>query len=71
MEEKKRLYRSRYHGMIAGVCAGIAEWDPTLVRIGYILLSIFTVFSGVIAYLILWIVMPREPMRFLGKDVKR
>ena len=45
MEEKKRLYRSRYHGMIAGVCAGIAEyfgWDPTLVRIGYILLSIFT-----------------------------
>ena len=36
-----------------------------------ILLSIFTVFSGVIAYLILWIVMPREPMRFLGKDVKR
>ena len=82
MEEKKRLYRSRYHGMIAGVCAGIAEyfgWDPTLVRIGYILLSIFTVillsiftvFSGVIVYLILWIVMPREPMRFLGKDVKR
>ena len=79
MEEKKRLYRSRYHGMIAGICAGIAEyfgWDPTLVRIGYILLSIFTVFSftvfsGVIVYLILWIVMPREPMRFLGKDVKR
>ena len=56
MEEPKRLYRSN-NGMIAGVCAGIADyfgWDPTLVRIGYILLSIFTVFSGVIAYLILW-----------------
>ena len=53
MEEPKRLYRSN-NGMIAGVCAGIADyfgWDPTLVRIGYILLSIFTVFSGVIAYL--------------------
>ena len=51
MEEPKRLYRSN-NGMIAGVCAGIADyfgWDPTLVRIGYILLSIFTVFSGVIA----------------------
>lgn len=50
MEEPKRLYRSN-NGMIAGVCAGIADyfgWDPTLVRIGYILLSIFTMFSGVI-----------------------
>lgn len=67
MEERKRLYRSRSHGMIAGVCAGIADyfgWDPTLVRIGYILLSIFTVFSGVPAYLILWMVMPREEPMF-------
>lgn len=57
MEEEapRRLYRSN-NGMIAGVCGGIADyfgWDPTLVRVGYILLSIFTVFSGVIAYLIL------------------
>ncbi len=62
MEEKKRLTRSN-NGMIAGVCAGIANYfdlDPTLVRVGYILLSIFTIFSGVIAYLILWIVMPKE-----------
>lgn len=64
MEEHKRLYRSD-HSMIAGVCAGIAEyfgWDPTLVRIAYILLSIFTVFSGVIVYLILWIVIPKKPL---------
>ena len=64
MEEPKRLYRSN-NGMIAGVCAGIADyfgWDPTLVRIGYILLSIFTVFSGVIAYLILWMVIPKQPI---------
>ena len=60
MEEPKRLYRSN-NGMIAGVCAGIADyfgWDPTLVRIGYI----FTVFSGVIAYLILWMVIPKQPI---------
>lgn len=62
-ETKKRLYRSN-KGMIAGVCGGIADyfgWDPTLVRIGYILLSIFTVFSGAIAYLILWMVIPKQP----------
>lgn len=62
MEEKRRLTRSN-NGMIGGVCAGLADymdWDPTMVRVGYILLSVLTAFSGFIAYLILWIVMPRE-----------
>ncbi|RHJ92530.1 PspC domain-containing protein [Parabacteroides bouchesdurhonensis] len=61
-EEKKRLVRSN-DKMIAGVCGGIADyfgWDPTLVRVGYVVLSIFTVFSGVIAYIILWLIMPKE-----------
>jgi phage shock protein PspC (stress-responsive transcriptional regulator) len=62
MDANKRLTRSR-KGMIAGVCEGIADylgWDPTLLRVGYILLTILTAFSGVIAYLVLWIVMPKE-----------
>jgi phage shock protein PspC (stress-responsive transcriptional regulator) len=49
--------------MIAGVCGGLAEWlgwDTTLVRILYTLLTIFTAFSGVIIYLVLWIIMPRR-----------
>lgn len=57
----KRLTRSS-NKIIAGVCGGIAEWlgwDPTLVRILYVVLSVATAFSGVIAYLILWIVMPK------------
>lgn len=61
-EEPKRLPRSN-NGMIAGVCAGIADYfdlDPTLVRVGYILLSLFTMFSGVIAYFILWLVIPKK-----------
>lgn len=49
--------------MIGGVCGGIADWlgwDPTLVRILYIVVSIMSVaFPGILAYLILWIVMPR------------
>jgi phage shock protein C len=59
------LYRSRRNKMIAGVCGGIADflgWDPTLVRIAYVLVSILSVvFPGTIAYVVLWVVMPKEP----------
>jgi len=55
------LKKSR-NKMIAGVCGGIAEWlgwDPTVVRIGYVLFSIFSVaFPGILVYIILWVVMP-------------
>ncbi len=51
-----------HNSMIAGVCAGIAEWlgwDPTVVRIAYVLISIFSAaFPGILVYIILWIVMP-------------
>jgi Putative stress-responsive transcriptional regulator len=63
METRKRLTRSRKEKMIAGVCGGIADYfdlDPTIVRIGYIMLSIFTVFAGILCYFILWFVMPVE-----------
>lgn len=56
------LHRSRRHRMIAGVCGGIAEWlgwDPTLTRILYVIVSIASIaFPGMLAYIILWIVMP-------------
>lgn len=60
--ENKKLARSN-NRMIAGVCAGIAEyfgWDVTMVRVVYTLLTFFTAFSGVIVYLILWLVMPEK-----------
>lgn len=47
---------------IAGVCGGIAEYieiDPTVVRLIYALLTIFTAFSGIIIYLILMFVLPK------------
>jgi phage shock protein C len=48
--------------MIAGVCGGIAEWqgwDPTIVRIVYVLVSIFSAaFPGILVYIILMLVMP-------------
>ncbi|MEE4198273.1 MAG: PspC domain-containing protein [Bacteroidales bacterium] len=63
MSNQKKLTRSR-NQVIAGVCAGIAEyfgWDTGLVRIIYLVLSIFSAaFPGIIVYIILWIVMPEE-----------
>ncbi|HEX2459727.1 MAG TPA: PspC domain-containing protein, partial [Vicinamibacterales bacterium] len=59
------LHRSRKHKMIAGVCGGIAEWlgwDPPVVRIVYVLVSILSAaFPGIIVYVILWILMPKAP----------
>ena len=60
---EKKLTRSNDR-VIAGVCAGIAEyfgWDIRLVRIVYLLVSIFSAaFPGIIVYIILWIVMPER-----------
>ncbi|MCF2657997.1 MAG: PspC domain-containing protein [bacterium] len=59
---EKKLRRSN-DKMIAGVCAGLAHYfdlDPTVIRIVYVLLSIFTAFAGVLVYLILWLIMPKE-----------
>jgi phage shock protein C len=59
------LYRSRRTRLIAGVCGGLAAWlgwDPTVVRILYVLVSILSVaFPGILVYVLLWIVMPLEP----------
>lgn len=59
------LTRSRSHRVLAGVCGGIAEWlgwDPTVVRILYVVTSILSVaFPGIIVYLVLWLIMPQAP----------
>ena len=58
----KKLTRSNDR-VLAGVCAGIAEYldfDITLVRIAYAFLTLFTCFSGIIFYFVLWIVMPER-----------
>jgi len=63
MPQRHALVRSRRHRMIAGVCGGLAEWlgwDPTLVRILYVLGSVLSAaFPGTIVYIILWALMPQ------------
>jgi len=62
MAVENPLTRSRSDRMLLGVCGGIARWlgwDPTLVRVGFVLLSICSAaFPGIVVYLVLGIVMP-------------
>lgn len=65
IDPRRPLRRSRRHRMIAGVCGGIAEWlgwDPTLVRVLYVVGSILSAaFPGILVYIILWIIVPNAP----------
>lgn len=59
----KRLMRSSTDKKIAGVAAGLADYfdlDATIVRVIWLLL-IFCAGTGVLAYIILWIVLPVAP----------
>jgi len=63
MAKVKRLYRSGKERMLGGVCGGIAEYlgtDPTIVRLAWVLLT-FVGGAGVLAYLIAWLIIPRNP----------
>ena len=57
----KKLYRSS-NRILAGVCGGIAEYfdiDPTLIRVAYVVLSLFSAaFPGLLLYIILMILIP-------------
>ena len=58
----KKLYRSKRNRLIAGVCGGLGKYfniDPTIVRLVW-LLFIFAGGSGILAYLIAWIIIPER-----------
>lgn len=60
----KKLYRSVKDKMIGGVCSGIGEYlgiDATIVRLAFAALLLFCG-GGLLAYLLLWIIVPEEPM---------
>lgn len=59
----KRLYRSRSDRWFAGVCGGLGRYfgiDPTLVRALFVLFGL-VVGGGILAYLLLWLIIPLEP----------
>ena len=60
----KKLYKSNQNKMLDGVCGGIAEYfgiDPTVVRLIWALFSLMGG-SGILAYIIAAIIIPRSPV---------
>jgi phage shock protein PspC (stress-responsive transcriptional regulator) len=64
MNASRSLRRSRHDRVIAGVVGGLADYfglDPTLARVIYVLVSIFSAaFPGILVYILLWILIPEE-----------
>jgi phage shock protein C len=63
MQVPSRLYRSRSEKMIAGVCGGLGEYfdvDRVLIRLLFVALTLISGGLGLVAYVILWVVVPRQ-----------
>jgi phage shock protein C len=63
MDTTRKLYRSKTNRQLAGVCGGLAEYfnlDATLIRVLFVVLAVLGG-SGIVLYLALWIIVPKEP----------
>ena len=61
---EKKLYRSNINKKVAGICGGLSDYfemDATIIRLIFVLLAIFGGGTGLIIYIVLWIVVPRSP----------
>ena len=57
----KKLFRSKESRKVCGVCGGIAEYfnvDPTLIRLGWVLFTVCSFGTGLLAYFIAAVIMP-------------
>jgi len=63
MANVKKLYLSNADRKIAGVCGGIAEYlevDSTVVRLVWVILSVLSFGTGIVVYLLAWLIIPRK-----------
>ncbi|MBV6653833.1 MAG: PspC domain-containing protein [Mameliella sp.] len=60
----QRLRKRKDKAVIGGVCAGLADylgWNPTHIRLFYVLLSVLSAaFPGLLVYILLWLFMPER-----------
>lgn len=62
-KEIKKLYRSKKDRIFGGVCGGIAEYvdaDSTVIRLLWVLITLFSMGFGLLAYLLSWIIIPEK-----------
>lgn len=66
MAMEKKLTRSRTHRVVAGVMGGLGEFfgvDPVLLRLGYLILTVFTGFiPGIVGYGLAIVIVPEAPL---------
>jgi phage shock protein C len=63
MAQTRKLYRSKTNRKLAGVCGGLAQYfnlDATLIRVLFVALAVLGG-SGLVIYLAMWILVPKEP----------
>lgn len=68
----KRLFRNEHDKVVAGVCSGVAEYmevDVTIIRLLFVLSTVFLVGTGILVYLVMWIVVPvnNDPAKRFSK----
>ena len=61
----KRMYRLQEEARFAGICSGVGFYfgiDPVVIRLGWVVVTIFTGFvPGLLVYLLAWLIMPEAP----------
>lgn len=65
----KKLYRSRQTRTLGGVCGGIADYlgiDVTVIRLLWVV-AVFAAGTGLLAYLVAWVIIPEEPFGYNGQ----
>jgi phage shock protein C len=59
----KQLYRPKKNRILGGVCAGIGEHldvDPTVIRLIWAVVSVLSIGTGILIYILAWIIIPEE-----------
>jgi phage shock protein C len=59
----RRLTRTSWDAPVSGVCGGIARYfgvDPTLVRVLAVIAAVLTFPAALIAYVVMWAVIPKD-----------
>lgn len=59
----KKIYLSRTDRKIGGVCGGLGEYfdkDSTLFRILFVVMTLFSFGIGIVAYLLMWLIIPKK-----------
>jgi len=65
-QPQRKLYRSTTDKWIGGVCGGLAHhmgMDATVIRLLWVILTVFTAGVGILLYLLLWALVPKESVR--------